>query len=725
MLLVAASEPAKQPVTAIDLLKIERVTSVEVARDGSFAIYGVQSIHTQPAADSKGEPTYSYRTNLWRVDLTHPGAQPVELTWGARNDSDPQLSPDGKILAFVRVDASQRERQRPQVWLMPVGTAGEARMITHLEYGATAPRWRPDGKVLLVASPIPISKIEGKPHFALDRPGRDWFDWDRPAKDDKNAKIDARPDGDLRSIRNWLERNASRDNPTVITRMAFLGELGLQREMTITHVFVIDLEHDNKATEITKDFYNHGDFSYSPDGRRIVYVSSPRDSRHPDRIRRTAVWQMNADGSEVQPILDQAAYSFRSPRFSSDGNSLVLAAQQTDQPTFRQAKLARYDLASKQITWLAPEWDSSAGGVRIASDGSILFTSNWHGGAPLERLNADNNGLRALVDGPVGVSAFDEGGGRVVFAEIDVPDPNELYVIEKDGSVRRLTELNTGWLRNKTLVMPVEHWLTRPDGVKIEYWVMNPANAEQGKKYPWVLDMHGGPSAMWGPGEFTMWHEFQLFCSFGYGVVYANPRGSGGYGYQFQKGNYKDWGDGPTGDVLAALDETTRDNPLVDKDRLFLTGGSYAGYLTAWVVGHDHRFKAAAAQRGVYELSTFYGESNAFRLVENSFGGFPWQPEAKKLLDRESPFSYVADIRTPRLILHGSNDFRTGFAQSEMLYRALKEMGKPVEYIRYPNIGHELTRSGPPLQRLDHMLRIIEFFERYAHNDRPAPQATQ
>jgi dipeptidyl aminopeptidase/acylaminoacyl peptidase len=127
-------------------------------------------------------------------------------------------------------------------------------------------------------------------------------------------------------------------------------------------------------------------------------------------------------------------------------------------------------------------------------------------------------------------------------------------------------------------------------------------------------------------------------------------------------------------------------------------------------------------QRGVYDLATFYGEGNAFRLVEADFGGLPWEPETRKLLDHESPFTYVAAIDTPFLIIHGSNDMRTGFAQSEMLYKALKQMGKPVEYIRYPNIGHELTRSGPPGQRMDHTLRIVEFFERYSGNDRAAPQ---
>jgi dipeptidyl aminopeptidase/acylaminoacyl peptidase len=228
---------------------------------------------------------------------------------------------------------------------------------------------------------------------------------------------------------------------------------------------------------------------------------------------------------------------------------------------------------------------------------------------------------------------------------------------------------------------------------------------------------------MWGPGEATVWHELQLLCSWGYAVVYANPRGSGGYGYAFQRANFQDWGAGPAGDVLGVVDEVVRLHEWIDPERMVLAGGSYGGYLTAWIVGNDHRFKAAVAQRGVYHLPTFFGEGNAWRLVESSMGGFAWEARIKPVLDRESPFTYVSRIRTPLLITHGSDDARTGVSQSEMMYRSLKQLGRDVEYIRYPNAGHDLSRTGDPRQRLDRLNRIIEFFERFIDNPRPAPQA--
>jgi dipeptidyl aminopeptidase/acylaminoacyl peptidase len=148
---------------------------------------------------------------------------------------------------------------------------------------------------------------------------------------------------------------------------------------------------------------------------------------------------------------------------------------------------------------------------------------------------------------------------------------------------------------------------------------------------------------------------------------------------------------------------------------LLVTGGSYAGYLVAWIIGHDHRFKAACSQRGVYDLRTFFGEGNAWRLVPFYFGGYPWEKKVRELLDEESPITYVQDITTPYIIFHGENDLRTGVIQGEMLYKSLKALGRQVEYVRHPGATHEITRSGNNRQRIDQMLRTYEFFERFIH----------
>lgn len=705
--LVWAEAPSRQPVTATDLLKIRRITGVQLAPDSSFAIYSLLSIHS--SKDDKGDESYAYRSHIWYVDLTHPASQPRQLTFGDWRDFAITLSPDGKTLAFIRElpGRPNQEPPKPQAWLLPVAEPGEARQVTHLEDGAAGPVWHPNGRQLLVSSPIAASKIEGAPHYGYERPARQWRDSD-PASP-------ANPDGDRRAVRNWLERNASRNNPTVITRLNYQDEQSLRKQDRVFQLFHVDVTAGDKLTQLTRDFYSHTGYSYSPAGRHIVSISSPRTPEHPDRVRRNAVWLMNSDGSGARTLLDDAGENPTAAAWYPDSGAILITTQRFDEPTFRQARLLKMEVESGHITPLAEGWDSAVNDAMVSSDGTVLFTTHWHGGTPLKRVTA--HGLSDLVQGPVGVTDFDEAAGRVVYSQISVANPHELYLREKDGAVRQLTNHNGEWLASKLISLPTEKWIQRPDGSTVQSWVMNPVHAQSGRRYPFVLDMHGGPHAMWGPGEFSMWHEFQLLCAAGFGVVYANPRGSSGYGYAFQKGNFRDWGTGPAGDVLAALDDALATNPFADKDRLFLTGGSYAGYLTAWIVSHDHRFKAAASQRGVYDLNTFYGEGNAYTLVKHSFGGRPFDPETRKLLEAQSPFTYVKEIRTPLLILHGSDDLRTGVSQSEMMYRALKDLGKPVEYVRYPGAGHELTRSGNPLQRMDHMLRIIEFFERY----NPAP----
>jgi len=228
---------------------------------------------------------------------------------------------------------------------------------------------------------------------------------------------------------------------------------------------------------------------------------------------------------------------------------------------------------------------------------------------------------------------------------------------------------------------------------------------------------------MWGPGEATMWLEWQLSASWGFGVVYCNPRGSGGYGEAFQRANHQDWGPGPASDCLAVVDAACA-REWVDAERLVVTGGSYGGYLTAWMIAHDDRFKAAVAQRGVYDLGTFYGEGNAFRLVDWAFGGRPFEPRFRELIERNNPFDDVADIKTPLLVLHGEQDLRTGVSQSAMMFRALRDLGRPVEYVLYPDAGHDLSRSGDPVQRMDRLDRILEFFTRFVTSKRVTPPST-
>ncbi len=730
LLLAAPALGAAEPIVTTDLLRIRTVTSIDVAADGTRAVCALGSIETVPPhrpqdagvpSNEHGEdtgPSYAYRSHLYLVSLVDPQSVPRQLTFGERLDQEPYFAPDGRRIAFLRGDPDEDDAQ---VWVMRID-GGEARQITELEHGASfggqAP-WSPDGRAILVRSPVPFDALEAEPPYPTERPNLGWSDL--------KAGAEPRPDGTRQEIRAWLLANEAAGDPTVIGRLDYQDETKLRGPLRFDHLFVVDSEAAQAPRRVTGGFYDHGPACFLPDGRSIVYAAK-KTAEHPDRIRGTDLWQINADGAADRMLLSLDGWSLEQPGVSRDGKLVSFIGQRLDEPAFRQRQLGVAALAPprpQEIAWLAGE-ESFDASVReyawVPDGGSLLFTSALRGDFPL--LAAGPGLLQPAVlvdrhDGQgAGVHAFGAGGSSIVYSMTTPAKPCVLMVRDAAGT-RQVWDPNP-WVADKVLSMPVEGWVSRPDGTAIQYWVMEPTGRRAGERYPLVLEIHGGPMAMWGPGELTMWHEFQLLCSFGYGVVYGNPRGSGGYGYRFQRGNFQDWGEGPAGDVLAVLDQAAL-NDWVDTNRLVVTGGSYAGYLTAWIVGHDDRFKAAVAQRGVYDLSVFFGEGNAWRLVEWSMGGMPFDSRYRAIIDRNSPFTYVNRIRTPLLIMHASQDLRTGVSQSEMMYRALKALGRPVEYVRYPDAGHDLSRTGEPHQRMDRLDRIIEFFDRHIENPRPAP----
>ena len=693
----------KDPVKVTDMLKIKTITGVTLSRDGSKAAFTVTGIES----DGDGKLEYKYVNQVWMIN-TDGSSSPKQLTT-KEGSSQAAFSPDGKQIVFVRLADG-----KPQLFLLSLD-GGEATQLTRSKYGAGNPKWSPDGKQVLYSSAIPLKDLlkdsllnptKEIPVWPIEKPG---FIKNEQLKSPV-AKAD--PDGNMEEIRTYLDNDVTDKKAKVINKLSFQDEMDLNADMTFNHFFIVTAQPDAKPQTLTHGFYRYNGAAFTPDGKQVILSGDIDSLQNPDRSLENEIFLVNTDGSNLRKLLGEEGKNYTSPQISPSGKWMAFQYGNTSFVAIPTLAIMPLNGTAKEIIDIP--FDRTKGNLTWSNDEKyIYFQAQSNGGVPLYRVDIATREVEQLTDNNSGINSFDLVNNKLVFVKTEVADPFELYLADANaGNAKRVSNFNTGWIASKKLSTPEKHSFTNEKGMTIEYWVMKPANYEASKKFPLLLEIHGGPSAMWGPGENTMWHEYQYFCSKGYGVVYCNPRGSGGYGLDFLRGNINDWGTGPTNDVLTALDKTIAEG-WADTARLVVTGGSYAGYLVAWIIAHDHRFKAACSQRGVYDLATFFGEGNAWRLVPDYFGGYPWEETTKRILQRESPITYVQNITTPYIIFHGDNDRRTGFVQGEMMYRSLKVLGRPVEYVRHPNATHEITRSGNNRQRIDQMLRTFEFFERW------------
>ncbi|HEY4290339.1 MAG TPA: S9 family peptidase [Puia sp.] len=718
LLTVSASyaQSGKEPVKVTDLLKIKSIGDIKLNKEGTQAACVVTSI--EPDTDLKASKwDYKYITRIY-LTPTDGSLPPRQLTT-KENASQPAWSPDGKQLAFVRpVDG------RSQIFLLSFD-GGEPIQFTHFRYGAFSPKWSPDGKEILFASRISLKELIKdsllNPHHTLPA-----WPFEKPGTDNNTAlhptTVTADPDGNPDEIRAWLDNNVADRKAKVLTKLSFQDEMEVSADLSFGQWFIQSVQTGGTPVPVTSGFYSYNNVDYTPDGSHLLITAEIDSSEHPDRVLESRIYIADHDGKHLHLLLGEKGKVYNNAKLSPSGKFIAFQVAPASFVTVSQLAIADFaalshDGGSQTARTIVPIDRSTGNYVWSADEQYLYFTAQSNGGIPIYRVAAGDAKAsgkpQQLSDFNSGTGGFDLKNDYLVFSRTEVADPSELYSANAGlQGVKKISSLNSDWISLKKLSLPEKHEFKNDIGETIEYWVMKPANYTPGRKYPLLLDIHGGPSAMWGPGEASMWHEFQFFCSKGYGVVYCNPRGSGGYGRDFLRANVGNWGTGPTGDVLTALDKTVAEG-WADTSRLVVSGGSYAGYLVAWIVGHDHRFKAACAQRGVYDLATFFGEGNAWRLVPEYFGGYPWESATQQLLQHESPITYVANITTPLIIFHGENDRRTGFVQGEMLYRSLKVLGRPVEYIRHPGATHELTRSGDNRQRMDQMLRTYEFFQRW------------
>jgi dipeptidyl aminopeptidase/acylaminoacyl peptidase len=709
-----------KPITSESLLDLVFLDDVRVSPDGRCAVFVRQSIDAQA-----NPPNGSYKRTIWIKDLTSDA--PAQPFTGGTKDSAPRFSPDGARLGFV-----SGRSDKPQVFVLNLH-GGEARSVAAHENGIGSFEWSPDGNRIAFTASLRADErqAEDKKHNKTDKgDGEDTEDKadqaDQADKADKGSVFQQALDKKReKEARDTAER--LKFDPRTIRRFpyrtgtSFLGEAW-------THLYVADVPAslgddvdtpEAKPLRVTDGEDSYGTPSWVADGSALIStytreLQGPRWYMYHDVVRIPI--HKNGPGESDAPArtlerLTQPGHSCSAPRVSPNGQWIAYVRFQEDRPGHRNSVLSVMPATGGEPRPLTATLDRSVESYKWSDDSQHLyFTLQIDGNVNLWRVALTSGKIEQLTSLSHDVQAFDvDRDGRVAFIASTPQDPSALYVREVDGVVRTLYKPNRKFLEAHD-VAEVEEIQYLSDGLNIQGWVIKPPNFEEGKKYPLALEIHGGPHVMWTPSFRSGWHEWQTLAHSGYVVFFCNPRGADGYGEEFTSGCWKDWGPGPMRDVLRGVDEVVQ-RGYIDPNRMVLTGGSYGGYLTAWIIGHDQRFKAACAQRGVYNLISMRGTTDIPLFNDFESGYTPW--EDVQGLWAQSPIAYAPNINTPLLIEHSEQDYRVPIEQGEQLFTALNLLGKTVEMIRWPREGHELSRSGEPRHRVERIQRMVDWFDKH------------
>ena len=692
-----AQQNTLKPIEVTDMLKIKTIGKPQISPDGLHVLFSIMEIKDD--VDKKGD--FTYVTQLYLGEMKSKSYR--ALTSGKYSISSPSWSPDGNSILFSRDMGN-----KTQAYIMKLN-GGEPMALTSSSKGVMNPVWSNDGQFVF------YQERKSMKEYLLDslnNPSKLIPSWniEKPKLDANvyafSSKAD--PNGSLNEVRAYLYQNEKDKKAKVINRLNFQEETTTTGEFPINLLFKIAVNGSSKPVLINNPYELWAEWIETPKG--IIAIIPVDSVTHPDRVLDYKIVLYNRLANHYSTLIEKKGFGYSSINLSPDGNWITYVETSTSivrNGTLKILNLNNFDTIEVPMDRVVTQikWSENSE--------SIYFTAQDRGGAPFFVYNIKAKKVKQITSEVDGILGFDVKDGNLIYSKTCINNPSELYVNDLEGKLESIfTNENSTWLVGKSISKPIKKSFINNKGQRVEYWLMKPMNYQTGNQYPLVVDIHGGPSAMWGTGEASMWHEFQYYASKGMGVVYGNPRGSGGYGSDFLAANVKDWGAGPMADIMQMTDLAVNEG-WVDTTQLAVTGGSYAGYLVTWMLGHTNRFKVACSQRGVYELSTFFGEGNAWRLNPRYFGGYPWEKTTRVILDRESPLTYVQNIRTPLIIFHGENDLRTGVIGSEMLYKSLKILGRDVEYVRHPDASHEITRAGNNRQRIDQMLRTYEFFSRY------------
>jgi dipeptidyl aminopeptidase/acylaminoacyl peptidase len=681
-LVFSASAAERRSITETDIHAFQWIANPKISPDGSRIVY----THVKVTAKHDG-----YETALWLIPSAGGAAR--QLTGGPR-DSSPQWSPDGKVLAFVRAVEKDGKPQPAQIYLLAMD-GGEARALTDVAKGASGPAWSPDGRAIAFSSTTTAA--------------------------DSEKKKDGDEKGDVRVITKAVYR--------------FNGAGYIEPDRP-AHIWTVDVPkipgEPQKAKQVTSGQFAEGDIVWSRDGSQ-VYFTSRRVVETYYETPHSDLYALKVSGGDATKIASLDG-SMGGMTLSPDGTRMAFAGAIDVGKDGVQRSYSQPDLF---ITSLQPgstpknltaNYDYDIGGgiggdqspprgggqskPFWSRDGRYVFvTSAEEGRANLKRIDAETGKVEPVTTGDQDVFAYhatpDASKAAVLIST--TTNIGDLYVADvASHGLRRLTKVNDDLFAKLNLTEPAMIWYNSFDGKKIQAWVQRPPDFQEGKKYPMIINIHGGPHAAYG---YTFDHEIQWMAAKGYVVLYPNPRGSTSYGQDFGNVIQYHYPGDDFKDLMAGVDELVK-RGWVDPERLGVTGGSGGGLLTNWVIGHTQRFKAAVSQRDIADWSDFWYTADFTLFTPSWFRGAPWEQEAD--FKERSPITYIKDINTPLMLILGEADYRTPPASGgEQMFRALKYRKIPTVMVRFPGESHELSRSGLPKHRVERLQHIVAWFDKY------------
>lgn len=684
--------------------------------------------------------TVSEITSLEAIYLTHGGTQLAkkqvtpgdiyELSW----IEDPRLSPDGKIVAFVRAEIDREENKyRRSIWL---GAADSSSPVRRFTTGKSdlSPRWRPDGtqiafvstrdgrpQIFIIASSGGEAiRLTDLPHGATNptwSPDGNWIAFTSRLNADERRReakgeFPPRDPTKRKTFFEGLEKEDKRKaDPRVISRLPYRTGTDFLDDRR-SHLFVIEAKEGAKPRRVTDGEWTFDPPTWSADGDFLYSGSTRNPKRDDDSEIDHDILRVRVRDGRMEWI-GEKDYSTSEAEESPDGKWVAYVRIHHKLPAAEPAELVvRSSHGRETARSISRTLDRSIGGFHWSSDGRALYFSLLdRGRVEIYRANPATTTATRVISGSRVIESFDVQATTVVFNVSTDTKSSDLFSANTQGRYeRRLTKFNEEYESTHQIQRHEEFWYDAPDGRKIQGWLIYPKNFNPRHKYPLLVEIHGGPHVMWAPGARTMWHEWQVFANRGYVVFYCNPRGSDGYGREHFGVIKENWGDADAPDILAGVDNVTR-RGFIDTSRMAITGGSYGGFMTVWILGHDRRFAAAFSARGVYNLISFHGTTDFNYYWDHEFGGTPW--ESFEAHWNHSPLAYVKNIHTPLVIKHSDLDYRVPINDAEQLFVALRKLKRTVQFVRYPREGHELSRSGEPQHRVDRLERMLAWFDKY------------